>query len=37
MLPLHNLLLFVVTGHNLVTFKMAVTNNCDGAVTVKYV
>jgi hypothetical protein len=34
-LPLRNLLLYVVTSGDFVTFKIAVTSNCNGTVTVK--
>jgi hypothetical protein len=33
--PLRNYLLFLVTSNDFVTFKRAVTNNCNGTVTRK--
>ncbi len=33
--PLRNLLLFKVTSNGFVPFKIAVTSNCNGAVTFK--
>ncbi len=33
--PLRNYLLFVVTSNDFVTFKTAVTSDCNGAIAVK--